>query len=94
MIADYAFGWATLTWWTYLILAAVVVLSTWIASRVAEREVDDRTQPCMEYMGEVLGDHGFRPAWCFLVDGHEGDHRDHEGMTVVDRLYDRTEKQH
>lgn len=90
MIADYAFGWATLTWWTYAILAAVTILSVWFACWMTER--DERSQewaakPCLMYMGDVFGESGFHPVWCHLMAGHEGEHRDHGGLTVADRLY-------
>jgi len=90
VIASYAFGWATLTWWTYVILAAVTILSVWFACWATDR--DERRAgralgPCLTYMGDVFDENGFRPGWCFLLEGHEGDHRDHAGLTVTDRLY-------
>lgn len=82
-----AFGFATLTWWTYLILLVVVftsvygawILVTWQEQR-GERAAGPR--PCLEHMGTDMGqvhDH-----WCWLIDGHEGQHINQWGVPQED----------
>lgn len=71
-----AFGFATLTWWTYLILLVVVftaVYGSWVLFSWQERREEKRRGPfpCFHHMGTRTD--GLE-LWCWQQDGHDGPH--------------------
>lgn len=88
MIEYAAFGWATLTWWTWPVLMVTVVgsvyaawyLTLWQERRAeARKEADHGPFPCLRLVARDWGD---RPCWCFEADGHDGPCRDLRGTTA------------
>lgn len=82
-----AFGFATLTWWTYLILLVVVftaVYGVWTLVSWQERREERASgpRPCLEHMGTDMS--GETDHWCWLIDGHEGQHINQWGVPQED----------
>lgn len=82
MIEYAAFGWATLTWWTWPALVVTVVGSVyaaWYLTLWQERREEARKEaghgpfPCLRL---VAHDRHGRPRWCFERDDHVGPCRD------------------
>jgi len=84
MISAVAFGWATLTWWSWLLMALVVFSSTYGAYRLASWQENGRTGPCLEHLGTFERRRSRTDAWCFLPAGHRGVHRDHDGFAPAE----------
>lgn len=84
MISAVQFGWATLTWWSWLLMALVVFASTYGAYRLAswQEERDAGPRPCFEHLGTFERERSRTDAWCFLPAGHRGVHRDHDGFAL------------
>ena len=84
-----AFGFVTLTWWTWPILCAVVLLAVYAAQRLSawrDRAYEKRNrsltpEPCVAYMGTDTDDYDH---WCWLRDGHDGEHRNLWGVPQSD----------
>jgi len=81
-----AFGFATLVWWTWPLMAALVFFSVWAAWSTVTWQEDrrdrDAVRPCLEYLGpDVSGgvDH-----WCWQRDGHDGEHLNQWGFPRSD----------
>lgn len=85
-----AFGFATLTWWTYLILLVVVftaVYGVWTLVSWQERREERAAgpRPCLWYMGTDMSGEGYTmDHWCWLRDGHEGQHINQWGVPQED----------
>lgn len=72
-----AFGWASLTWWTWPLLILTVTGSVWLAwlgTLWQERRHQDRERrgkyPCLRHMEKI---HGIGDLYCGMLDGHAGD---------------------
>lgn len=71
-----AFGFATLTWWTWPLLFLVVVLAVYVAVRVSTWQDNRKYEqfgphPCLKHLGtEPDG----REWWCWMREGHTGPH--------------------
>lgn len=86
MIEYASFGFATLVWWTWPILWAVVVsavyasyrLSSWRDARY-ERAHGFDVRPCLVHMGTQPD--GIEE-WCWQKDGHDGPHVNSWGVPV------------
>ncbi len=85
MIQYAAFGWATLTWWTwpliFLVTMAAVYAAVWFAFR-SEREPDGPV-PCLAHLGTEPDGIEW---WCMLIHRHDGVHRNQWGGDPAEDL--------
>lgn len=84
MIQYAAFGWATLTWWTWPLLFLVTMAAVYTAVRAAFRgEIKDGPAPCLEHLGTEPDGVEW---WCFLTSGHDGPHLNQWGVDPSEDL--------
>lgn len=91
-----AFGFATLTWWTYLILLVVVftlVYGAWILVTWQERREERAAgpRPCLTHLGTEPDGIEW---WCFRQEGHDGPHLNHWGVDPSEDYVDTDEGMH
>jgi hypothetical protein len=84
-----AFGFVTLKWWTWPIMWSVVMIAVYSAQRLSawsDRRHEKRNrsltpEPCVAHMGTDADDYDH---WCWLRDGHDGEHRNLWGVPQSD----------
>lgn len=78
-----AFGWATLTWWSWPLLFLVVLAAVYVAVRLGFREDDDTVRPCLAHLGTEADGLEW---WCMLKHGHDGTHLNQWGVDPSEDL--------